>query len=470
MDEDAPLSSTSDTPRAVRPRALQPRAVQPRAPRNERTMPVSGCESPWTVDRAFQLFESRTNLERGGTPHLRQYRLERMAKILAELADPHLSLRVVHVAGSKGKGSTAAYTAALLAEAGFLVGLYTSPHIVDYRERFTLLPPAGSPAPPDVETLLQQESRRVWTVVETMTSDGVAEDELPTTFELLTALAFCLFRAANCGYVVLETGLGGRLDATNLCRPMLTMITRIELEHREYLGDTLAEIAREKAGIIKPGVPVVIAPQRREARQVLDAHARERGAPRVPMRALGPIEGAGLTMRGTVQRVNAGQALAGYNALRHHALVPPLAGETMVSALWRTRLPGRGEELEDLFLDGAHTPESVSQVVRSLPAETSLAILGVVEGKDLPGIAAALRPRIRKVIVSTPGTFKPGNPSTVFAAVEAAGIPAELIPDPAEALLRARECSRGRPILVTGSFYMVGAIRRLLTEGFGPCR
>jgi dihydrofolate synthase / folylpolyglutamate synthase len=442
-----------------------------------RAATASPYEPAWTVDRAFQLFESRTNLERGGTPHLRQYRLERMEKILAELDNPHLTLRVVHVAGSKGKGSTSAYTAALLAEAGFLVGLYTSPHIVDYRERFTLLSSRGprkgatlETAAPDVEMLLAKESRRVWAVVEKMARNGVAEEELPTTFELLTALAFRLFRAAGCDYTVLETGLGGRLDATNLCRPVLTMITRIELEHREYLGDTLAAIAGEKAGILKPGVPVVIAPQQREARRVLDARARRCGALRIPMRPLGPIDGTGLAMRGSVQRINAGQALAGYDSLRRRSMVPPLTREALLSALRGTRLPGRGELLDDLFFDGAHTPESVAQAVRSLGGRDCIAILGVVDGKDLAGIATALRPRVARVIVSTPGTFKPGNPAAVLAAVEAAGIPAELVPDPSEALLRAREYNRGRPILVTGSFYMVGAIRRLIPEDTIPCR
>lgn len=441
---------------------------------------MSAAENAWSADRAFALFESRTNLERGGTPHLRQYRLERMQQILHRLGNPHEALPAVHLAGSKGKGSTAVFTAHLLAECGYRVGLYTSPHVTGYRERFLLLPGEQE------EELLARESRAVWSVVEAMAREGTPEDELPTTFELLTALAFLYFLAARCDVVVLETGLGGRLDATNLCRPLITMITRIEKEHQEYLGNTLQEIAREKGGIIKPGVPVVLAPQRREVRLVFLRIARERQAPLVAMKPLKIRDGIVPGMIGAVQRVNAGQAVAAVRALFERGLLtrggPSLSREAIVRALARARLPGRGERLQDVLLDGAHTPESVAQAVRMLPRRGGIAILGVVGGKDLRGIAAALRGRVKHVIVSRPGTFKPGDPRAVYDAVCAAGIPAELLQEPADALARARELAgepagdpvrnggRGRPapaIIVTGSFYMVGEIRRLL--GDEPC-
>lgn len=455
------------------------------------------------VDQAFALFESRTNLERGGTPHLRQYRLERMDQILRRLDSPHETLPAIHLAGSKGKGSTAAFTAHILAATGLRVGLYTSPHVTGYRERFQVLrgaaaaahaPPAGDPAPgadrpglreeeeEEEEMLLARESRLVWSVVEAMSREGTPEEELPTTFELLTALAFRFFAATRCDVVVLETGLGGRLDATNLCRPLITMITRIELEHQEYLGETLQEIAREKGGIIKPGVPVVIAPQRREVRQVLQRIARDRQAPLVTMRPLSRSAGLTPGMAGAVQLVNAGQALAAVRELFRRGLIPGarlegapsrqvLSPELLSRALAGARLPGRGERVQDVLLDGAHTPESVAQAVRMLRGRKCITILGVVGGKDLPGIAAALRGRVERVIVSRPGTFKPGDPRAVYEAVLAAGIPAELHLEPVDALARARELNsphgaprRAGPILVTGSFYMVGEIRRLLGE------
>lgn len=441
---------------------------------------VSG-EVAWSADRAFELFEKRTNLERGGTPHLRHYRLERMDAILKRIGSPHLNLPAIHIAGSKGKGSTAAFSAALLATAGYTTGLYTSPHVTDYRERYTILAPGGLAIPDsDAERLLERESRVVWDLLDVMKRERIPEDELPTTFELLTALAFRFFAAGACDFVVLETGLGGRLDATNLCRPILTMITRIELEHREYLGNTLEEIAREKGGIIKPGVPVIIAPQRRSVRAVLDNIARTQGAPVLPMSALRRTHRLSLSMRGTVQRTNAGQALAAYSALRATGRVDSVELERLHHALERTRLPGRGELLQDLFLDGAHTPESVAYVVRALPTRCAVAILGVVGGKDLAGIVGALHGNVSHVIVSQPGTFKPGDPAAVLAQVKAGGIPAELHLDPREALDRAREINaaystkhgsrRSPPVLVTGSFYMVGEIRRLAIAELSPCR
>lgn len=421
--------------------------------------------APRDLDHAFALFEARTNLERGGTPHLRQYRLERMGEILHLLGDPHRVLPAIHLAGSKGKGSTAVFTAFLAAASGLKVGLYTSPHVTGYRERFRLIGPAGEEFRHD---LLFRESVPVWRVVESMRSAGTPEDDLPTTFELLTALAFRFFSAAECQVVVLETGLGGRLDATNLCHPVMTMITRIELEHQEYLGETVQEIAREKGGIIKEGVPVVIAPQRRVVRQVLERIARERNASVLPMGDTSEIPAERLGMAGAVQRINAAQALT---AVRH--LYGLSKGSTIAAALGAAHLPGRGEQVEDLVLDGAHTPESVAQAIRALRGRGSVVILGIVSGKDVAGIVGALKRTVRHVVVSRPGTFKPGNPESVYQAVLAAGIPAELHLDPARALERARELNgkQGRtaggssPILVTGSFYMVGEIRRLVRGG-----
>ncbi|POR05419.1 hypothetical protein AU468_00655 [Alkalispirochaeta sphaeroplastigenens] len=451
----------------------------------------------WTLDGAFRRFESRTNLERGGTPHLRQYRLNRMEALLQRLGNPQESLPVIHVAGSKGKGSTAAFTAELLAAASHRVGLYTSPHVTDYRERFRVLTPRSGTGETrettrgdSPEEILLKESRRVWELVPALEREGCPPDELPTTFELLTALAFCAFTAADCEFALLETGLGGRLDATNLCVPLVTIITRLELEHQEYLGETLAEIAREKAGIIKPGIPLITAPQRREARSVL---ARQAALQKAPLLRLRPLDRSiPLTLGGEVQRINAALALGAFGELHRQGRVKDAPRRVLEEALTRTTLPGRGERLADLYLDGAHTPESVAQVVRTLTPPGGVAILGVVQGKDLRGIARALAPAVSRVVVSRPGTFKPGDPSEVFRTLLDEGIQAELIPDPLEALTRARELNRliappaeePPPIVVTGSFYMVGEIRRLVlaepspareprtarTEGAGPCR
>lgn len=486
----------------------------------------------WTGDAAFAWFESRTNLERL-QPQLRMYRLERMETLLRRLNSPETTVPVVHIAGSKGKGSTSAYIASLLAASGHRVGMYTSPHVRGYRERFTVLPPGyavGEPVPSSTpesalveggsayEDALARESYRIRLVVEEMAREGTADDDLPTTFELLTALAFLFFPALGCDRIVLETGLGGRLDATNVCLPEVAVITRIEREHTDYLGETIGEIAREKAGIIKPDVPVVCAAQRPEAYDLIRRVAEERNAPfvaveevpfspletaespaeqpespwrgrvAVPARLLagdnpaGDDPAGGTTvlrpaMIGTVQQKNIIQALTVYRLLADRGVVHPAPPETLRRAVETCRLPGRGEVIDGVFLDGAHTPESVTTVVQAYrqrfgdPLNIPV-ILGIVAGKDVEGIAAALKPVASVVIVSTPGRFKPGDPQNVADRVAAAGLTVDFQPDHEKALQVARDAQAktatadndgaAPPILVTGSFYMVAEIRRLV--------
>jgi len=501
-----------------------PETPAPEPPVSERS-PGAPVPPGWDGDEVFRRFESRTNLERT-QPQLRLYRLERMEQLLHRLGSPERRLPVVHVAGSKGKGSTSAYIASLLAASGFTVGLYTSPHVTGYRERFTVIPPGKAvgdalpttePAATAIteggeryEQALAEAGYELWRVVETMLAEGTDEDELPTTFELLTALAFLFFPRVPCDWLVLETGLGGRLDATNVCRPEVSVITRIELEHTDYLGDTIAKIAAEKAGIIKEGIPVVSAVQRPEAAEVFERVARERSAPLtvvhdVPAYAAGddqatapgeanrdadappantvswrgdplvlPEWAGGNTviprMIGAVQRLNIAQALAVYRLLTGRGTVPAAPATAIAAAIGRCALPGRGEIAGDLFLDGAHTPESVSAVVaayrRRFGADVQVpVILGVVAGKDVEGIAAALRDIAPRVIVSTPGSFKPGDPADVADRVRRGGAEVELIPGAEDALERARELREttafpAAPILVTGSFYMVAELRR----------
>lgn len=461
-----------------------------------------------TPDEIFARFESRTNLERT-TPQLRLYRLERMVALLERLEQPQNLLPVVHLAGSKGKGSTAAFVTSLLAATGATVGLYTSPHVTDYRERFTVIGPGQAVGSPDEravrdprrEHILAEQGRRVWSVVEDYLREGVPEDELPTTFELLTALAFCYFSAVGCTWIVLETGLGGRLDATNVCRPAITLITRIELEHTEYLGTTIPAIAGEKAGIIKRGVPLCLAPQVPEADAVFRRVAREREAPIIDVLPLvaaeaarptggsvrhdGPVvtlpdwAGGGtaeIPMLGDVHRVNAAMALAAFRRLQQEDRLPATDPAAIRTAVASTRLPGRGEVHGSVILDGAHTAESAAALAdtlrRRLPAGDQLVvILGIVAGKNVEAIADAFAPLTPLFIVSRPGRFKPGDPVDVAARIAARGFPVERIEDPADAFARAQSLldpdgprPRVRGILVSGSFYMVSEIRRLVLE------
>lgn len=444
--------------------------------------PLAPADSIDSPDEVFRLFTSRTNLERTA-PQLRLYRLERMVELMRRLEQPELSLPVVHIAGSKGKGSTAAFTASLLAATGQRVGLYMSPHVTDYRERFQVIEPGtavGTEADrhPGRERALTEAGRHIWREVTRQAADGVPEDELPTTFELMTALAFCYFPRAGCTWVVLETGLGGRLDATNVCRPAVTMITRIELEHTDYLGPTLSHIAAEKAGIIKSGAPLLLAPQSSEPDGVFRRIAAERGVtihdvaplpapayPEVLLPEWTSLPSCRLAMLGKVHASNAAMGVACLGFLAHQGALPPVGPAQVRRALEGTRLPGRGEICGDLVLDGAHTPESSAALAEAIrerwgPALQLTVILGVVAGKDIEGITASLAPITREFIVSRPGTFKPGDPEEVCRRAQAAGHNARLLTNPDDALAAARRSADGGPILVTGSFYMVAEIRR----------
>lgn len=413
----------------------------------------------WSVDRAFALFEARTNLERI-KPELRNYRLDRMREIMNRLGGVPTAPPVVHIAGSKGKGSTAAYLAGFLAAGGARVGVYSSPHITGYRERFTVLRPHGVVGDPvdAIEEPLAVESRRVWTIVEEFRRAGTEEEDLPTTFELLTALAFRVFSAARCDWVVLETGLGGRLDATNVCSPRLSLITPIELEHTEYLGDTLDSIAREKAGIIKPDTPVLSAPQHPEAEAVLRSVAEDR---RSSVQIVPPTPPPSPpAMVGTVQHTNIALALAAVDLLD---LRP--SPEEVARVVATTRLPGRGERIGRVLLDGAHTPESLDRLLREPENEGATVIFGATRGKPLAKLASTFSRHFTQAIVCRAGTFKPEAPERVAAALESAGIEVILEEEPEAALDRAREITaEDRRILVTGSLHLVAAVRPLVIQ------
>ena len=222
-----------------------------------------------SVDEGFAWFETFANLERTGRFSERNYKLDRMREMADASKHPERSFRSVHIAGSKGKGSTAVLTASVLEAAGYSTGLYTSPHLQDYRERISR--PGGF----FDDGILLEAMNEVRKSVENRRKPG----DPPTTFELLTLCAFFTFRSAGCEWAVLETGLGGRLDSTNIVSPEACILTPIELEHTDVLGSTLEEIAGEKAGIMKPGIPVFMGFQKPAAEKVFRRRAEEIHAP-----------------------------------------------------------------------------------------------------------------------------------------------------------------------------------------------
>lgn len=211
--------------------------------------------------------DSLTNLEKRTTYTVREYRLDRMKALLDYIGNPQENYKTIHIAGSKGKGSTAALIANALSAVGKKTGLYMSPHLINYRERFTL---SGT----FIEDKILIEAANIFTnMIHDFTFDDESGRSNPTTFEIYTSYAFFLFQYINCEIAVIETGLGGRLDATNIITPILSIITPIELEHTAILGNTISKIAFEKSKIIKQHVPVCISRQTIAAREVLEHEA-----------------------------------------------------------------------------------------------------------------------------------------------------------------------------------------------------
>ncbi|MBN2551671.1 MAG: bifunctional folylpolyglutamate synthase/dihydrofolate synthase [Spirochaetales bacterium] len=432
-----------------------------------------------TLEEVFRYIESFTNLEKSGSLFSsRSYRLDRMRPLLQRFGQPQLAYRTIHIAGTKGKGSTATLLAHGLRAAGVRTGLYTSPHVTSYMERMEVL---GSP--PDVPKVLEL-AERIRAAVERLPEKTVGSMGPPNTFELLTLLAFCYFRETSCEYVVVETGIGGRLDATNLVDPELCLITPIELEHTEVLGDSLQAIAREKAGIFKAGKPVFSAPQREEVRTELKLAAARTGCAieflderlrsfRTHFTTDGTevrftLEG-GAEVRYRLALIGSPQA---ENAALVHLAVQeclPQVLPSLARGFAAARLPARMEILQRdpvVVIDGAHTPRSVQAVLdtfRRLFGSRGVLLFAAAAGKRISEMAEILAPAFRDIVVTTPGTFRESNAAEVYEAFRRWNANPLLIPDTKRALEQARSLAgTERPLLVTGSFYLGGLVREVL--------
>ncbi len=424
----------------------------------------------WTVAEAIDaIHAARGDGEKSG--------LDNMRLLCARLGDPQRAMRVIHVAGTNGKGSTCAFVDAMLRAAGVTVGLYTSPYLQRYQERIRI---GGKPI--DNAAFLRAFDL-VWAQVEALRAEGVR----PTTFEIGTALAFVAFVQAGVQLCVVEVGLGGRLDPTNVVQPIVCAITAIGMDHMRYLGNTITRIAREKAGIIKPGVPVITAPAPREVTRVFAEVSSEQGArwdelTGDELTPLGEPQTCRLDMDGWVlpcvklnlpgahQLHNAATALAVIAELKRQGIAIP--DEAVLEGLATVRWPGRLEYVEGsprLLLDGAHNAQgarALAAYVATLPDDAPRVLLcGVLAEKVSDEMIAALGSLAARAVTTVPADPRALSAGDLAAMLAARGVQTESCDVLANALARARQwAGPDGLVIVAGSLYLIGAVRALLME------
>ncbi|MEI6033850.1 MAG: folylpolyglutamate synthase/dihydrofolate synthase family protein [Verrucomicrobiae bacterium] len=373
--------------------------------------------------------------------------LDNTRRLLDAAGCPEARLKIFHVAGTNGKGSVCAMLDSALRAAGLRTGLYTSPHLTDFRERIRV---NGERIPPSA----------LGEILTRIRQDSGGWEHSPTFFEIATVLAIDHFARQNCEAVVLETGLGGRLDATNAAVPMVAALTPIALDHAQWLGGTLEEIAGEKAGIIKPGIPVVSAPQAPEVRRVIEARARACGSPIsfVSSPYPGPV---GLC--GEHQKWNAAVALA---ALEASSL--PACGEAAARGLREVSWPARFQRIGGrTVVDGAHNPHAAKCLVetwkQTFGSARATVVFGALNDKDYAEMIALLS-EVADAFFFVPVASPRSADVRKFPALT--GLQARTFPS----LQRALEAAGEQPVLITGSLFLCGEALSLLLPDSFPSR
>ena len=405
--------------------------------------------------------------------------LERIDRVCAALGRPERRLPpVIHVAGTNGKGSTCAFVRAMAEAARLRVHALTSPHLVRFVERLRL-----------ADALAQEDA-----VVEALLRVEAAAGDAPLSFfEAVTAAQFLLMAETPADLAVVEVGLGGRFDATNLVAPAVSVIAPVDMDHREFLGSTLAAIAGEKAGIVKPGAPAVVARQAPEAMAVIAAEAERVGAPLLAAGRAWDVldlsgDGDGLTLRWGERRFDlSAPALPGAHQRQNAALAAAALlawGDARIDAgalargVTEARWPARLQRLEagplgaqaaargaDLWLDGAHNPHAalaVADFARALHARDGrpvTLIVGLLATKDAAGVFAALHGAANAVIVTGFASDKAAAPEALARAATGAGVPAAAAPDVTAALAQALDAPGAPPhVVIAGSLYLAGEV------------
>ena len=389
-----------------------------------------------------------------------KFGLQNIRAILARLDHPERTFRSVHIAGTNGKGSVAAMIDAALGAAGYRRARYTSPHLVDLAERFTI---DGRPV--EHESLVAVADR-VRTAVEALRAEGLLEVQ-PTFFEVTTAVAFELFRRAAVDIAVVEVGLGGRLDATNVLTPDVTAITSIAFDHQLYLGSTLREIALEKAGIIKPGVPVVVGPLSLDARAAVDEVARLRGAEVVEASA-DQVRGLAIGLAGEHQRANAAVAVKALDVLDRRGVRVPRAAR--LAGLSQVEWPGRLDlrrlaDGRELLLDAAHNPAGAAALAAYLPSFSTSKlplVLAAMRDKDVSGMFAALLPAVARLVATRASNPRSADPGALAERARAAAPSLPVVVEPSIPAALDAAWRDSRRIVVAGSIFLLGDVMQEL--------
>jgi dihydrofolate synthase/folylpolyglutamate synthase len=414
-----------------------------------------------------------------------KFDLENITVLSERLGRPDRAYPSAHIAGTNGKGSTAAFLEAILRDAGFRTGLNTSPHLERINERIRI---SG-------EEISDEAFADVLSRLQGITEELLAAGKLrahPTYFECVTAMAFEYFAQQRVEFGVFEVGLGGRLDSTNILTPVVSIITRIDFDHENFLGHSLREIAGEKAGIIKPAVPVIVAEQRPEAREVIRNRAKELLSPVIDIAEIFRIENESIEngrLRAQITDVASGwkielePGLAGrfqlQNALNAVAAVRLLqqrgfriSDDSIARGVSSTVWPGRIEKIQshpDVYLDGAHNPSAARElagfVEESLKGKRIFLLYGALRDKAVDEVAGLLFPLATEVVLTAPSTSRAISASQLEEIAAHYAYKSTTIADAEEAIEYAlAKASPGDVIFITGSLYLVGQLRHYLKQ------
>jgi dihydrofolate synthase/folylpolyglutamate synthase len=450
--------------------------------------PRSGSNGLRNYRSALNYLKSVTNFER--TPPNRatrdNFKIARFDRLLAKMGRPERQMKCVHIAGTKGKGSTAAMVSCMLRKCGYRVGLYTSPHLISVRERMTI----------DGEQIGEREFTKAMNKVLEAAKKMPARDQELTYFEIVTATAFTWFADNEVELAVIETGLGGRLDSTNVIRPEACAITSISYDHGSILGETLKLIAEEKAGIIKEGIPIISAPQKPEVMTVLREAAERLSAPLCQpgkdnefsyrfesSRPVGPHTRLSLTtsrsrfehlhvpLPGEHQAINCSVALSVMDALKTRGL--EIDDQKAIEGLADVKLAGRMEIIREeprVLIDGAHNASSVEALMRAIGQtvryDSMVVIFACQRDKDIAGMLHHVQLGADKIIFTSARTGRSADPHELLTMFQEKCSKMAQVADTLEEAMEIATSAVTREdlICITGSFYIVGEAARKLRQ------